>query len=76
MLNDRKSRRLFGIFKVATSNNLPAISYNSGNIILASAAGAKIYKMPMVSFMICCIYYPTHHTSMKYRPYNMFHNVW
>lgn len=27
----------------------PEISYNSGNIVLASASGAKIYKMPMVS---------------------------
>ena len=28
---------------------IPQISYNSGNIVLASASGAKIYKMPMVS---------------------------
>ena len=28
---------------------VPQISYNSGNIVLASASGAKIYKMPMVS---------------------------
>ena len=29
---------------------IPLISYNSGNIVLASATGAKIYKMPMVSY--------------------------
>ena len=34
----------------------PQISYNSGNIVLASASGAKIYKMPMVS-SLCNINY-------------------